>query len=50
MTGQRITFGSFLDGQRASQPADSLGISVVGPLGLPLRCSAKRRSMSMVMP
>ncbi len=33
MTGQRITFGSFLDGQRASQPADSLGISVVGPLG-----------------
>lgn len=33
MTGQRITFGTFLDGQRATQPADSLGISVVGPLG-----------------
>ena len=33
MAGQRITFGWHLDGQRATQPADSLGASVVGPLG-----------------
>lgn len=33
MAGQHITFGSHLDGQRATQPADSLGTSVVGPLG-----------------
>lgn len=33
MPGQRITFGSHLDGQRATQPTDSLGVSVVGPLG-----------------
>lgn len=33
MAGQRITFGLYLDGQRATPPADSLGISVVGPLG-----------------
>ncbi len=33
MAGQRITFGSYLDGQRATPPADLLGASVVGPLG-----------------
>ena len=33
MAGQRITFGSYLDGQRATPPVDSLGTSVVGPLG-----------------
>lgn len=33
MAGQRITFGSHLDGQRATPPVDSLGVSVVGPLG-----------------
>ncbi|MBN8519683.1 MAG: PD-(D/E)XK nuclease family protein [Candidatus Accumulibacter sp.] len=33
MAGRRITFGWHLDGQRATQPADSLGASVVGPLG-----------------
>jgi hypothetical protein len=33
MAGQRITFGGHLDGQRATQPTDSLGVSVVGPLG-----------------
>ena len=33
MAGQRITFGWHLDGQRALQPTDSLGVSVVGPLG-----------------
>lgn len=33
MAGQRITFGWHLDGQRATPPVDSLGISVVGPLG-----------------
>ena len=33
MTEQRITFGSQLDGQRPTQPANSLGESVVGPLG-----------------
>ncbi len=33
MAGQRITFGWHLDGQRATQPTDSLGASVVGPLG-----------------
>lgn len=33
MAGQRITFGLHLDGQRATPPVDSLGVSVVGPLG-----------------
>lgn len=33
MAGQRITFGWHLDGQRASQPTDSLGVAIVGPLG-----------------
>ena len=33
MAGQRITFGNHLDGQRAASPTDSLGVSVVGPLG-----------------
>lgn len=33
MAAQRITFGWHLDGQRATQPTDSLGASVVGPLG-----------------
>ena len=33
MAGQRITFGSQLDGQRATLPTDSLGASVVGPMG-----------------
>ncbi len=33
MAGQRITFGWYLDGQRATTPVDSLGVSVVGPLG-----------------
>jgi hypothetical protein len=32
MAGQRITFGWHLDGQRATSPVDSLGVSVVGPL------------------
>lgn len=33
MAGQRITFGLHLDGQRSTQPSDSLGVSIVGPLG-----------------
>lgn len=33
MAGQRITFGWYLDGQRATSPVNSLGVSVVGPLG-----------------
>lgn len=33
MGRQRITFGWHFDGQRATPPVDSLGISVVGPLG-----------------
>ena len=33
MTGHRITFGWYLDGQRATIPVNSLGCSVVGPLG-----------------
>lgn len=33
MAGQRITFGWHLDGQRPMPPVDSLGVSVVGPLG-----------------
>ena len=32
--GQRITFGLSLDGQRSTQPGNTLGESVVGPLGL----------------
>lgn len=34
MAGQRITFGFYLDGQRATAPSDRLGQTVVGPLGL----------------
>lgn len=33
MAGQRITVGWQLDGQRATQATDSLGMPVVGPLG-----------------
>lgn len=33
MVGQRITFGLALDGQRTTQPGNTLGESVVGPLG-----------------
>lgn len=33
MVRQRITFGLHLDGQRAVQPDNALGVSVVGPLG-----------------
>ena len=33
MTEQSITFGWHFDGQRSTQPANSLGESVVGPLG-----------------
>lgn len=33
MAGQHITFGWYLDGQRATLPVNSLGYSVVGPLG-----------------
>lgn len=34
MAGQRITFGMHLDGQRTTTPTNSIGVSVVGPLGL----------------
>jgi hypothetical protein len=34
VAGQRITFGFYLDGQRATAPSDRLGQTVVGPLGL----------------
>ncbi len=33
MSGATLVFGWSLDGQRASRPTDSLGTSVVGPLG-----------------
>jgi len=33
MQGQRIAFGYHLDGQRPTPPVDSLGASLVGPLG-----------------
>ncbi len=33
MTNRLITFGWHLDGQRSTQPANSLGVSVFGPLG-----------------
>lgn len=33
MTGHCIIFGYYLDGQRATRPANSLGVSVVGPMG-----------------
>jgi hypothetical protein len=33
VAGQRITFGLALDGQRTTQPGNTIGESVVGPLG-----------------
>ncbi|MCZ2075525.1 MAG: hypothetical protein LC130_11070 [Bryobacterales bacterium] len=33
MPGATFVFGWYLDGQRATRPTDSLGVSVVGPLG-----------------
>lgn len=33
MPANCITFGLFLDGQRATQPVNSLGVAVVGPAG-----------------
>ena len=33
VSGQRITFGLALDGQRTTQPGNTIGESVVGPLG-----------------
>lgn len=33
MAGQRVTFGMLLDGQRAVPPGNTLGESIVGPLG-----------------
>jgi hypothetical protein len=34
VTERRITFGWHLDGQRATQPGNTLGESVLGPSGL----------------
>ena len=33
MTERRITFGWHLDGQRSTEPRNTLGESIVGPMG-----------------